>query len=606
MKTLVRRYFFNDGLPWSSFFKLRQALLFISLILSINLIQAANFTTRNNNTGLWSTDSTWNGGVSPGNNINGNNVFINGNVRSNSSITFSGGSGDLFVYDTLIIHGNLTLGNNNNLSISDNAVLVVYGDVSIGNKADISANSFFVVTGNFSAAGSSQHGSFTSNDQPSNVFIGGTINVPSGFASTGNSVFNCNATIEWDNSGCNYGDFVDIQNSEIFSFISGNCSTPLTYYTGGQPDANPNPAIVGNTINLSANPNPGTSAQLTVRKWIGPQGFTWTSNAANNTTRTNVNVNHSGFYVFSAFNNKGCFIKDSVYVLVNNNSDCGSTFTQGYFSRNNYTGAWESSASWETTDPSISTPPSTSNAGQNVLINGYITINGNYSPTGSSQLICDTLVVTGNLNLVNPTLTVSSTGVLIVLGNIAVTGGSGGTINNLGGRIVVNGQTNLPYNYTYSQSGTGTSGAIYPLGGLNSPQASVTANDHDLTYMQANDPALFSFYSLVACGGGVSGGTITVNDASICAGDHVVFSSSSPLLPETGTSYQWYSSPSGAAGSWSTVSGETDVNYTVGALSTTTWYYRQAQKGVAGCTANSNVIQVVVFARPNTNAINHN
>jgi len=94
------------------------------------------------------------------------------------------------------------------------------------------------------------------------------------------------------------------------------------------------------------------------------------------------------------------------------------TLFSQHVSKNNYSGAWETPASWSPTWPS----PQTTLTGPDITINGYITVNGSLSFTGTSDLIInDTLVIEGDLSLGNNSdLTINGGGILIVRGNFSV------------------------------------------------------------------------------------------------------------------------------------------------------------------------------------------
>ena len=89
-----------------------------------------------------------------------------------------------------------------------------------------------------------------------------------------------------------------------------------------------------------------------------------------------------------------------------------------HISKNNYTGDWETPASWNPTWPL----PQTTIFGPDITINGYITVNGSLSFTGTSDLtINDTLVIRGNLSLDdNCDLTINNNGILIIRGTLTM------------------------------------------------------------------------------------------------------------------------------------------------------------------------------------------
>jgi hypothetical protein len=86
-------------------------------------------------------------------------------------------------------------------------------------------------------------------------------------------------------------------------------------------------------------------------------------------------------------------------------------------SKNNYTGAWETPTSWS---PTWASPQYNINP-YDITINGYITVTGSLSFSGTSDLIInDTLVINGDLSLNNNSdLTINDGGILIVRGNLS-------------------------------------------------------------------------------------------------------------------------------------------------------------------------------------------
>lgn len=573
------------------------------MLLQVLFLKGANYATFDNITGAWTTTSNWRstGGYSgyPGTTVNGSSgdfIYIYGKISvgsSSSSVNLDIQKGTLIINDTLIIYGNLTLGNNADLTINDNAILIVYGNVTMANQVDIASNSYFIVGGNFTKSGSAGQGSFTSSDHPSNVFIGGSITIPSGFADTGDGIFNCSATSEWDATSCNYGNFVDIQNSPINNLVSSGCS-PVPYWnTNGNPTSSPNPVSLGNSFTLGANVVPDASWSTSINQyiWKGPSSYSYSSTSSASVTRSSATASMEGYYSLTAVNSKGCSVKDSVYVSV------GSCYSGAQiFSRNNYTGNWESATSWSKSDPSFTVPPSaTPVPGQTLGINGYITRNGDLSVTGSNQTVCDTLVVTGDFYLTSNQFTVSPNGVLVVLGNF--TSGSGQLINNSGGRVVFVGDFSRNGSYTFSNSGS-----IYVFD--DTPVLNGFTPTGDETTLQNSDPSLYSFVTTVACGGGISGGSVG-SDQSICSGNDVAaFTSIADATPGSGFTYQWYMSTNSsnpASGTWNSISGATSTTYDHGTLTANTWFYRRATKG-GGCSANSNVIAISVNSAPTANA----
>ena len=93
-------------------------------------------------------------------------------------------------------------------------------------------------------------------------------------------------------------------------------------------------------------------------------------------------------------------------------------FSQDHETKNNYTGAWETPSSW---NPSWALPQYNVDP-FDITINGYITVSGSLSFTGTSDIIInDTLVIKGNLSLAdNSDLTINNDAILIVRGNLIV------------------------------------------------------------------------------------------------------------------------------------------------------------------------------------------
>jgi len=224
-----------------------------------------------------------------------------------------------------------------------------------------------------------------------------------------------------------------------------------------------------------------------------------------------------------------------------------AAFSQSHVSRNNYTGAWETSASWS---PPWSSPQ-TNNLTSNITINGYITVNGSlsFSIFPCNVIINDTLVINGNLTLgLLTNLTINGNGILIVRGNftmgefssiitnnyIVVTGdflklispnnGSFKSNNNpvkvfIGGNISPTGITNHKSNYPVLNCSTP---ATIPYPNSKCSYGNLTDIINDPIYPFFQSTCTIAIPTITA------GGPIT-----FCAGGSVTLTSSS------GTSYLW-------------------------------------------------------------------
>ncbi len=229
-------------------------------------ISQTYYSSNDNYTGLWETPSTWNPVWQvPKTLINGDSipsVTIYGYITINGSLSFTGGASNLIINDTLVIKGSLSLGNNNDLTINDEGILIIWGNLTLGNQTYIITNGYLIVTGNIYKGGTVYQGSWISNDHPVKLFIGGTLPA----ALPGNEDYpavTCTPPVseQYPNTGCSYGNMTDLANDPIYSFFSGNCSTT---------NIKTNISVcTGDTIKL-------TSSYGTAYNWSGPNGFTST------------------------------------------------------------------------------------------------------------------------------------------------------------------------------------------------------------------------------------------------------------------------------------------------------------------------------------------
>ncbi|MGM0550976.1 MAG: hypothetical protein ACQESW_07855 [Bacteroidota bacterium] len=284
--------------------------------LSISGIAQVTYETKNVD-GSWADAANWIN--APDNPVpytisNGNNdtYTIKGKITVNNSLTIE--KGTLTVNDTLIIKGNLSLGNNADMQINEDAVVIVYGDVTIENKVEIATDSYFVIMGDFNKTGSQNQGSFSSTDSPSNVYIGGTVNVPGDWSSDTDGVFNCDGVQDHDDSGCNYGNGDDLTDDPIVDVIGDNCTEPIAIETI---EAVGNPYSQGGTIEILLTASTPAGSNITDYTWKGPGGFTQSSVASGDVTRSSATSSMSGWYVVTVRNDAYCVQQDSVQVEVN-------------------------------------------------------------------------------------------------------------------------------------------------------------------------------------------------------------------------------------------------------------------------------------------------
>jgi hypothetical protein len=242
---------------------------------------------RNNYTGDWETATSWSPPwTTPQTNILGNDITINGYITVNGSLSFSFLPSNLIINDTLVIDGDLTLGTFTNLTVNGNGILIVRGNLTIGDFSNIITNNYIVVTGDVLKLGSTNTGSFISNNNPVKVFIGGDIS-PTGITNHKSNfpALNCTApvTIRYPHSNCSYGDMTDIVNDPIYPFFQSTCTIATPTIAAGGPTT----FCAGGSVTLTS--SPGTS-------------YLWSNGA---TTRS-INVTTSGSYTVRVTNSGGC------------------------------------------------------------------------------------------------------------------------------------------------------------------------------------------------------------------------------------------------------------------------------------------------------------
>lgn len=236
--------------------QLKRLLLFLWILFLPGQAVFCQHSSKNNYTGAWETNTSWSPTWAvPQTNVSGYNIIINGYITVNGSLSFSGTSGNIIINDTLVIKGDLSLENKNSLIINDNGILIVRGNISIHDHANVIANGYLIVTGDFNKYGPFYEGSFTSNDNPVKVFMGGSIN-PFTFIFNINNfpVLSCffPITTPYPNSNCSHGNMTDIINDPIYPFFQSTCtlSTPtitvsgaLTFCAGGNVTLTSSPGI---------------------------------------------------------------------------------------------------------------------------------------------------------------------------------------------------------------------------------------------------------------------------------------------------------------------------------------------------------------------------
>ena len=212
-------------------YRIYKILIAVVFLFSVSPFIYAQETSINNNSGNWTTNSTWVDNSAPGVTNITPNITIYGTVKRIGSLDF--GNGDLNVYDTLLIFGNLTLGNNADLTIQPGGVLIVYGNYTSGNQVVAIAGGYFVVTGEFLQQGANNQGSF--DITTGQVFLLDPSPVPK----TGGTYTDLNCT-DPNNypANCGFGNESNLNASPIGTLFSTGpytltLSGPVTFCTGG-------------------------------------------------------------------------------------------------------------------------------------------------------------------------------------------------------------------------------------------------------------------------------------------------------------------------------------------------------------------------------------
>lgn len=261
---------------------------------------------RNNYSGNWATPASWSPEWAlPQNVISGYDITINGYITSYNPLSFTGSASNLIINDTLVIIGNLRISNNNNILINNNGILIVKGNLIMENQSSVISNGYFIVTGNLTKTSSLGQGSFTSNDNPVKVFIGGSI-TPADIVNDKNNfpVLNCSAapTTHYPNSSCSYGNATDFANDPLYPFYLTVCSNVILKVTS--PASVCSPATVDLTApQVTAGSTPG----LTLSYWTDPAATISCSGPS---------AVSAGTYYIKGSLNGGCFDVEPVKAAV--------------------------------------------------------------------------------------------------------------------------------------------------------------------------------------------------------------------------------------------------------------------------------------------------
>jgi gliding motility-associated-like protein len=361
-----------------------------------------SYSSKNNYTGAWETSSSWNPiWPVPQTNISGYNITINGYITLNSSLLFSGASGDLIINDTLVIKGDLSIRDKNALKVNDNGILIVRGNLIIDKHADVIANGYLIVTGNIVKGGPNGEGSFTSSQDPVMVFVGGTI--PSGLTDDNHKfpALNCTAhpTARYPNSTCSYGNMADLMNDPIYPFFLSTCSTATPTITAGGPTS----FCAGGSVTLTSSAG---------------SAYLWSNGA----TTQSIVVTTSGSYSVRITNSTGCQSLASIATTVTVNSlPVSPTITAGgpvtFCSGGsvNLTSSTGNTYLWST---------GATTASINVTISGSYTVRVTNS-NGCQSAVSSAINVTVNSLPIVPTITAGGPTTFCAGGSVTLTSSAG-------------------------------------------------------------------------------------------------------------------------------------------------------------------------------------
>lgn len=228
--------------------------------------------------GYWTTGSTWAGSVAPATTNINSNIEIFYHVTHVGDMSYASGSAKtLTVTDTLVIDGNLTMGNKSNVVVRDGGVLIITGNFTAENKIEVgnggiiaiggdmtfsnsnqdtytaNGGSLYVlgtVSGNATASSTSQNGSELQSDHPNlfTYFNGGVGTLPIKLIYFKANVQKGKVVTEWATAEEVNNDFFTVERStdgKIFEIVAivpgaGNSSSNITY---ANTDASPKAGI---------------------------------------------------------------------------------------------------------------------------------------------------------------------------------------------------------------------------------------------------------------------------------------------------------------------------------------------------------------------------
>ncbi len=194
-------------------------IVFLCLFAGQNLLSQ---TSKDNYSGYWENPESWSPRWdAPLTNKIDQNITINGFIKTQGDLSFQ--EGHLNVNDTLVIDGNLEIGEGTEIKLEANAVLIVLGSVMIKDKAKhikLDENAYFVIGGEFMVQNGAELNEFNSKDDPPKIFIEDVIQ-PSEITDDDKDFASLDCKepkFPYPHAGCTYGDFVDFESDPLYSF----------------------------------------------------------------------------------------------------------------------------------------------------------------------------------------------------------------------------------------------------------------------------------------------------------------------------------------------------------------------------------------------------
>jgi len=230
---------------------------------------------------------------------------------------------------------------------------------------------------------------------------------------------------------------------------------------------------------------------------------------------------------------------------------------------------------------------------QNLTVNGVLIVDGTFEMGSQATLTIGdnaTIIVTGDFIAANK-VDISTGGVFIIGGNLTIKGAAKGSFNYTGegkAQVFIGGSVDVKNTSDYPVliEGTGS-------------HDSSGHNYGDITDLTTEQPEIWEEYKEIICGSGIDPGSITNNQVPLCEqGNPTIILEDQAA--STNLSYQWFYSTNSTdpdIDDWTEISGATSINYDPSSILETTHYYRQVKKG-NGCVANSNVVSINVYPKP--------